>query len=164
MSGNASRYPKGLGRDTLTRGRPTFLTRTATDDAAQLFRRPSLPATSHNGPSREAVQKGELNKPNEPTAAPSQVEAQQPDNTTRTLGSSHDGTTEQHDVRLGSNSRTTKKDSIHVHTSQSPRKGNGNEKPRWPRTGTTTQPVAGSGSSGPFLESSCPPPSMYFRF
>src|SRR2546421_2376473 len=104
MSGNASRYPKGLGRDPRTRGRPTFLTRTATDDAAQLFRRPSLPATSHDGPSRKAVEKGELNKPNEPTVTPSQVEAQQPDNTTRrTLGSPHDGTSEQHDARLGSN-------------------------------------------------------------
>jgi potassium/chloride transporter 9 len=150
MSGNA-RYPKGLGRDTLTRGRPTFLTRTATDDAAQLFRRTSLPATSHDGPSRKAAQKGELNKPSEPTVAPSQVEAQQPDNTTRrTLASSHDGTTQQHDVRLRSNSRTTKKDSIHVHTSQSPRKGNGNEKLLLPRTGTTIQPVAGSEKLGTF--------------
>lgn len=33
---------------TLTRGRPTFLTRTATDDAAQLLRRSSLPATVHS--------------------------------------------------------------------------------------------------------------------
>src|SRR5437763_11489900 len=101
MSGSASKYPTSLGRVTLSRGRATFLTRTATDDAAQLFRRPSLPATSHDGPSRKAVEKGELNKPNEPTVTPSQVEAQQPDNTTRrTLGSPLDGTSEQHDVRL----------------------------------------------------------------
>src|SRR5277367_5984902 len=126
MSGGANRYPKGLGRDTLTRGRPTFLTRTATDDAARLFRRTSLPAISHDRSSGRAGQKGELNKPNEPTVAPSQVEAQQSDKTTgRTPSGSHDGTTEQYDVRLGSNSRATKKDNIHVHTSQSPRKGNG---------------------------------------
>lgn len=41
-----------IGRNTLsrtlTRGRPTFLTRTATDDAAQLLRRSSLPATVHS--------------------------------------------------------------------------------------------------------------------
>jgi solute carrier family 12 (potassium/chloride transporters), member 9 len=151
MSGGANRYPKGLGRDTLTRGRPTFLTRTATDDAARLFRRTSLPAISHDRPSGRAGRKGELNKPNEPTVAPSQVEAQQPDKARgRTLGGSHDGTTEQYDVRLGSNSRTTKKDSIHVHTSQSPRKGNGNEKLLLPRTGTAAQPASSSEKLGTF--------------
>lgn len=37
------RLPSNLGRGTLPRGRSTFLTRTATDNAAQLLRRSSLP-------------------------------------------------------------------------------------------------------------------------
>jgi len=39
---NGKKWP-GLGRGTLTRGRPSFLTRTATDDAGELLRRSSLP-------------------------------------------------------------------------------------------------------------------------
>lgn len=39
---NGKKWPS-LGRGTLTRGRPSFLTRTATDDAGELLRRSSLP-------------------------------------------------------------------------------------------------------------------------
>jgi potassium/chloride transporter 9 len=151
MSGDASRYLKGLGRDTLTRGRPTFLTRTATDDAAQLFRRTSLPATSHDRSSGKAEQKGEFNRPNAPTVVPSTVEAQQAHKTTGgTLGGAHVGATEPHDVRVDTNSRPTKKEGGHVHTSQSPRKGNGNEKLLLPRTGTTARPTGDAEKLGTF--------------
>ncbi|EXJ78955.1 hypothetical protein A1O3_08455 [Capronia epimyces CBS 606.96] len=44
MAGTGGKDWPNLGRGTLPRSRPTFLTRTATDDAAQLLRRSSLPA------------------------------------------------------------------------------------------------------------------------
>ncbi|KIV95053.1 hypothetical protein PV10_02755 [Exophiala mesophila] len=44
MTGNGAKNWPNLGRGTLTRSRPTFLTRTATDEAAQLLRRSSFPA------------------------------------------------------------------------------------------------------------------------
>jgi potassium/chloride transporter 9 len=46
MAGNEGKPWPNLGRGTLTRSRPTFLTRTATDEAAQLLRRSSFPALS----------------------------------------------------------------------------------------------------------------------
>ena len=139
MSGNASRYPTSLGRGTLTGGRPTFLTRTATDDAARLFRRTSLPALSRDGSRPKAQQKGRLTKPDEPIGAPSQAGVQ-----------GHDDTSEQLEVRLCSRSRTTKKDNIHLHTSQSPKKGNGSEKLLLPRVGTVPRPIGGSEKLGTF--------------
>lgn len=42
QDGNTKKWPN-LGRATLSRGRPSFLTRTATDDAGELLRRSSLP-------------------------------------------------------------------------------------------------------------------------
>jgi potassium/chloride transporter 9 len=155
MSGNASKYPKSLGRGTLTRGRPTFLTRTATDDAAQLFRRTSFPAFSQDGANRKSEQKGEHNEPDEPNEPPvalSQVEAQQRDNTTgRPLRGSYDGTAERSDVRLrSSSSQTTKKGNIHMHANLSPKKGNGSEKPLFPRIGSGPRPVGGSEKLGTF--------------
>lgn len=44
MAGTGGKEWPALGRGTLTRSRPTFLARTATDDAAQLLRRSSFPA------------------------------------------------------------------------------------------------------------------------
>ena len=43
MAGTGPSTWKSLGRKTLTRGRPSFLARTATDDAGELLRRSSLP-------------------------------------------------------------------------------------------------------------------------
>ena len=54
MSGNGSEYPSDLGRGTLTRARPTFLTRTATDDASRLFRRTSFPGSPRSDPGKDA--------------------------------------------------------------------------------------------------------------
>ena len=151
MSGEASRYPKGLGHGTLTRGRPTFLTRTATDDAAQLFRRTSLPASLYNASSHGPQKKAELGKPDGPTVTLSKVEARQQDSATeRTLGTSQDGPNGQPDARLSSVNRTTKKDNPHIHRSQSPKKGNGTEKLSLPRVGTVPRPIGGSEKLGTF--------------
>lgn len=46
MTGNGAKNWPNLGRGTLTRSRPTFLTRTATDEASQLLRRSSFPAAA----------------------------------------------------------------------------------------------------------------------
>jgi potassium/chloride transporter 9 len=150
MSGSASRYPNSLGRATQTRARPTFLTRAATDDAAQLFRRTSFLALSQAGSRDTTEQKAELKKPDELPMAKSQAEAQQHDNTPkRAYGSSYDGTAEQLDIRLRSGSRTTK-DNMHMHMSQSPKKGNGNEKLLHPRSGTFPRLTGGSEKLGTF--------------
>lgn len=54
MAGNGGKAWPNLGRGTLTRSRPTFLTRTATDEAAQLLRRSSFPAISSDRGDRPA--------------------------------------------------------------------------------------------------------------
>ena len=151
MSGNASRYPKSLIHSSLTRGRPTFLTRTATDDAAKLFRRTSFPALSQDGSRRGTEQKGELNEPDEPAATISQIEAQQHDNSARRpLKGSHDDMAEESGRRMRSGSRTTKQGNNSVHATQSPKKGNGSEKRLLPRVGTVPRPTGGSGKLGTF--------------
>ncbi|KAL6242261.1 hypothetical protein RBB50_010809 [Rhinocladiella similis] len=48
MAGTGGKEWPTLGRGTLPRSRPTFLTRTATDDASQLLRRSSFPALLHS--------------------------------------------------------------------------------------------------------------------
>ncbi|KAK5264625.1 hypothetical protein LTR96_010105 [Exophiala xenobiotica] len=47
MAGTGGKQWPSLGRGTLSRSRPTFLARTATDDAAQLLRRSSFPTLSN---------------------------------------------------------------------------------------------------------------------
>ena len=151
MSGETSRYLKSLGRGTLTRGRPTFLARTATDDAAQLFRRTSLPALSHDASSHQAQKKAEIDKADEPPVAFSKVEAQQHGNARRkTIGTSQDGANEQSDEGLRSGSRTKKQDNLHSNTNHSPKKGNSSEKPLLPKVGTVAQPIGRSEKLGTF--------------
>src|SRR2546423_7149268 len=125
MSGSASKYPTSLGRVTLSRGRPTFLTRTATDDAAQLFRRASLPALAQAGPGRETDDGGKLHAQDKPLVDISPVEALHHDNTaSRHPKGSYDGATEQPDLGLTSGGRRRKRDN----SNQSPKKSNGGEK------------------------------------
>lgn len=54
MAGGEGKAWPNLGRGTLTRSRPTFLTRTATDEAAQLLRRSSFPVNGADGDARPA--------------------------------------------------------------------------------------------------------------
>lgn len=54
MAGAEGKAWPNLGRGTLTRSRPTFLTRTATDEAAQLLRRSSFPVNGADGDARPA--------------------------------------------------------------------------------------------------------------
>ena len=61
-----------LGRGTLTRGRPSFLTRTATDDAGELLRRSSLPPdTGSRVPNYGATSASSKDRPPAPQPPPS---------------------------------------------------------------------------------------------
>ncbi|KIX00140.1 uncharacterized protein Z518_10277 [Rhinocladiella mackenziei CBS 650.93] len=69
MAGAGRRGWPNLGRGTLPRSRPTFLTRTATDDAAQLLRRSSFPASPAGQERPLSAQDGSIHTtPRPPTA------------------------------------------------------------------------------------------------
>lgn len=150
MSGNGG-YPTNLGRPNLKRGRPTFLTRTATDDAAQLFRRASLGATDKV---RTARQHADSHKPYEPDHLESSPEEQRQQAT----GRSYDGGADP-DLHSHSHSRRTKRGSNPSAVTPSPaaqsrqyprRKGNGLEKAPFQVTGTVPRPLGGSEKLGTF--------------
>ncbi|EXJ96485.1 hypothetical protein A1O1_01611 [Capronia coronata CBS 617.96] len=73
MAGTEGKAWPSLGRGTLPRSRPTFLARTATDDAAQLLRRTSYP-NSPNGQERPVSQpEDSRHTASRPPAAPSTI-------------------------------------------------------------------------------------------
>ena len=155
MAGTGSvKYPTGLGRGTLTRARPTFLTRTATDDAAQLFRRTSFPASTNNDPDRRVKLAPEVQTQHEPRPeTPNLNEEVGP-----MPGSSYDGVADA-EARTNSANRRQKKTGIHGVASPSPAshahqplryRGGGQEKSPFTVTGTAPRPIGGTEKLGTF--------------
>lgn len=95
-----------IERNTLTRGRSNFLTRTATDNAAQLLRRSSLPATVHSEQRDRLspVDGEEAQNPYEPRTNVSEAPPRQHEFTRRLLGRQSSGETPAKD-QLRSSSR-----------------------------------------------------------
>ncbi|KAK5051032.1 hypothetical protein LTR84_003591 [Exophiala bonariae] len=78
-----------LGRGTLTRSRPTFLTRTATDEAAQLLRRSSFPVEGTEGEARpSSAHDGTLHGESRPPTSTSAIS-----NVSATINSEHRSST-----------------------------------------------------------------------
>jgi solute carrier family 12 (potassium/chloride transporters), member 9 len=91
MSGKGRTSPSGLGYGTLTRGRPTFLARTATDDAAQLFRRASFNTASQALGSEISSKDQDLSNTYKPTDNLSPAEPSEHEHTKRIFGKPYDG-------------------------------------------------------------------------
>ena len=82
--------PSTLGRGTLTRSRPTFLTRTATDDALQLLRRSSLPQS----PEQDLIETTVEHRPYDPNTEADKPFPRRYEHTKKVLGSVYDGSNE----------------------------------------------------------------------
>ncbi|KAJ9602409.1 hypothetical protein H2200_012951 [Cladophialophora chaetospira] len=76
-TGGEGRPNLGMGRGSVSRRGPAFLTRTATDEAAQLLRRSSLPPTPEQRP--QSVHGGSLHNPSRPATAQSVAADHLPD-------------------------------------------------------------------------------------
>jgi potassium/chloride transporter 9 len=79
MAESGGKQWPNLGRGTLTRSRPTFLARTATDDAAQLLRRASLPTSLEHQSRPLSAHDGSVNTISRPDTAKSTASYLHPD-------------------------------------------------------------------------------------
>ena len=139
----------------LARGRPSFLTRTATDDAAQLFRRSSLPTSTHSEPLDTTERAAEPANSYEPLAAASETPPHRHGHTKQVLGQLYDGVSDGSRVHSRSKSgRRTKSTSNNLAdgplTRQDSRSKSRGRKSGFPKVGTVPRPIGGSEKLGTF--------------
>ena len=145
----------GTLKGSLPRGRPTFLTRTATDDAAQLLRRSSLPASTHSEPLDTAEHAEEPTNPCEPLTAASEEAPHRHEHTKQFLGQLYDGVSDgsrvQSRAKSGRRTKKTHNDLAHGPlTRQDSRSKSRGRKSGFPKVGTVPRPIGGSEKLGTF--------------
>ena len=149
MATGGGRPIPSIGRNTLTRGRSNFLTRTATDDAAQLLRRSSLPATVHrkHRDGASPVDGAEPENPYEPRTNVSEAAPREHELTGRLLRRQSSGGSPEND-ELRSSSRQNAGNgpvvsglSVAMHHHEAKHKL---EKTHLPKVGLVPRPIGGT--------------------